>query len=115
MFAVRHRPVAACGAFPFEVTGAAVGGTGAVSEKARPTIGTTKGQYLASRTDIAVLLPFIAEGFAGEFALGLFGSFQHRDMRDGAAIGDKRQERGAAGGGVSRDALWAAAGPTTRP
>jgi hypothetical protein len=51
------------------VTGAAIGRTGAVSEKAGPTIGTAKGQYLASRTDIAVLLPLIAEGFAGNLPL----------------------------------------------
>ena len=112
---MRDRPVAACGAFPFEVTGAAIGRTGAVSEKARPTIGTAKGQYLPSGADIAVLLPLIAEGFAGEFALGLFGSFQHRDMRDGAAIGDERQERSAAIGGVGRDTLWPIAEPIVGP
>ena len=115
MFAVRDRPVAACGTFPFEVTGAAIGGTGAVSEEAGPTIGTAKGQYLPSGADIAVVLPLIAEGFAGEFALGLFGSFQHQDMRDGAAIGDERQERGAAIGGVSRDTLWSVAEPIVGP
>jgi hypothetical protein len=36
-------------------------------------------------------------------------------MRDGAAIGDKRQERGAAVGGVSRDALWPVAEPIIGP